>query len=202
MRPTRGLALRIACAILRVNGPGQPYPPIWPCSTRGFPCLRCRHRSGGLLPHRFTLASTAPEQASERFCLLPAAECNPHRRFDFCGTFRGGVLANPAPWRYQARRPNRSKTAESGLSSSTFALRRTNQRSPAPPAKNIIGAVRDHSNCSFIGFCKGKGPNRPRRARWLRCGRARRTISHNGLGPGMRSSVRRGELSTVKCFRP
>jgi hypothetical protein len=36
-------------------------PPIWPCTTRGFPRLRCHHRSGGLLPHLFTLA-----QRSER----------------------------------------------------------------------------------------------------------------------------------------
>src|SRR5258707_11403803 len=36
--------------------PGRFSPPIWPCTTRGFPCLRCRHRSGGLLPHLFTLA--------------------------------------------------------------------------------------------------------------------------------------------------
>src|SRR5713226_9896593 len=37
---------------------GRLSPPIWPCTTRGFPCLRCRHRSGGLLPHLFTLAKT------------------------------------------------------------------------------------------------------------------------------------------------
>src|SRR5467141_1550011 len=36
--------------------PGRLFPPIWPCTTRGFPCPRCRHRSGGLLPHLFTLA--------------------------------------------------------------------------------------------------------------------------------------------------
>src|SRR5260370_8467883 len=36
--------------------PGRLSPPIWPCTTRGFPCLRCHHRSGGLLPHLFTLA--------------------------------------------------------------------------------------------------------------------------------------------------
>ena len=36
--------------------PGRLSPPIWPCTTRGFPCLRCCHRSGGLLPHLFTLA--------------------------------------------------------------------------------------------------------------------------------------------------
>ncbi len=55
---------------------GQLFPPIWPCSTRGLPCLRCRHRSGGLLPHRFTLTCAAPKQARERFCLLPAAEAH------------------------------------------------------------------------------------------------------------------------------
>ena len=38
-----------------MNGPGQPSPPIWPCTTRGLPCLPCCHGSGGLLPHRFTL---------------------------------------------------------------------------------------------------------------------------------------------------
>src|SRR5229473_2523174 len=36
--------------------PGRLSPPIWPCTTRGFPCPRCHHRSGGLLPHLFTLA--------------------------------------------------------------------------------------------------------------------------------------------------
>src|SRR6266567_7569321 len=36
--------------------PGRLSPPIWPCTARGFPCLRCHHRSGGLLPHLFTLA--------------------------------------------------------------------------------------------------------------------------------------------------
>jgi hypothetical protein len=36
--------------------PGRLSPPIWPCTTRGFPCPRCCHRSGGLLPHLFTLA--------------------------------------------------------------------------------------------------------------------------------------------------
>src|SRR5207245_7847392 len=38
------------------NGPGQPSPPIWPCTTRGLPCLKRCRPSGGLLPHRFTLA--------------------------------------------------------------------------------------------------------------------------------------------------
>jgi len=30
---------------------------IWPFSGWGLPCLRCRHRSGALLPHHFTLTS-------------------------------------------------------------------------------------------------------------------------------------------------
>jgi len=34
--------------------------PIWLCSWRGLPCPRCCQRSGGLLPHRFTL--TLPKQ--------------------------------------------------------------------------------------------------------------------------------------------
>src|SRR5580700_2765743 len=45
-----------------LSEPGRLSPPIWPCTTRGFPCLRCCHRSGGLLPHLFTLA-----KLSERF---------------------------------------------------------------------------------------------------------------------------------------
>ena len=38
-----------------VGEPGRLSPPIWPCTTRGFPCLRDCSRSGGLLPHLFTL---------------------------------------------------------------------------------------------------------------------------------------------------
>jgi len=40
----------------RLSEPGRLSPPIWPCTTRGFPCPQCHHRSGGLLPHLFTLA--------------------------------------------------------------------------------------------------------------------------------------------------
>lgn len=146
MRPTRGFIprivieprekiLRTAFAVLRTfGGPGQPYPPIWPCSTRGLPCLRCCHRSGGLLLHRFTLACAALEQARKRFCLQPAAECNLHRRFAFCGTFRGRILANPTPWRYQARRPSVPKRRSPDFPPARIALRRLHQRSPAPPA--------------------------------------------------------------------
>ena len=94
-------------------GPGQPSPPIWPCSTRGFPCPECRHPGGGLLPHLFTLAKCArPMEASPRFCRGPAAGCESHRRYIFCGTFRGRDFAfrlrgtrDATPWRYQARCP-------------------------------------------------------------------------------------------------
>ena len=40
---------------LLLRGPRQ-EPPIWPCSRWGLPCPACRHASGALLPHRFTLA--------------------------------------------------------------------------------------------------------------------------------------------------
>ena len=46
--------------------PGRLSPPIWPCTTRGFPCLVCCQTSGGLLPHLFTLA-----KLSERFEDVP-----------------------------------------------------------------------------------------------------------------------------------
>ena len=56
-------------------GPGRPSPPIWPCSTRGFPCPECCHPGGGLLPHLFTLAKCArPKEAGFRFFRKPAAE--------------------------------------------------------------------------------------------------------------------------------
>ena len=59
----RGSALALASVLVE---PGRLSPPIWPCTTRGFPCLRCCHRSGGLLPHLFTLA-----KLSERFEDVP-----------------------------------------------------------------------------------------------------------------------------------
>lgn len=101
-RPTRGF-----------NGPGQPFPPIWSCSARGFPCRPDCSGRGGLLPHRFTLARAPwPISTNLRFCLESAMEASERGRSGFCGTFRDRILANPAPWRYQARCP-----AESGLSS-------------------------------------------------------------------------------------
>ena len=41
------------------DGPGTHSPAIRPCSGWGLPGLRCHHRSGGLLPHHFTLTPTS-----------------------------------------------------------------------------------------------------------------------------------------------
>ena len=48
----KGKTRTCVCAF---DEPGRLSPPIWPCTTRGFPCLRHCCRSGGLLPHLFTL---------------------------------------------------------------------------------------------------------------------------------------------------
>src|SRR5260370_1660458 len=54
LRPRRGSCIRFRkCALIE---PGRLSPPIWPCTTRGFPCSRYCYRDGGLLPHLFTLA--------------------------------------------------------------------------------------------------------------------------------------------------
>src|SRR5437899_5225316 len=134
--------------------PGRLSPPIWPCTTRGFPCLRCCHRSGGLLPHLFTLAKrcvpcVGVSQVSLRDCHRAALR----RRSILCGTFRDAVVAAGLPrhlqlrpltlsgalpcqefWHALARLP--CLTTVSGLSSRSD-LHRT-QRSPGSPASLII----------------------------------------------------------------
>jgi len=141
--------------------PGRLSPPIWPCTTRGFPCLRCLHRSGGLLPHLFTLAkrcvhfedvpqvslrdATVLRSAGGLFSVAlsvalrvaQALACAPHR----------------APWRYQARCPVKSSAPHKvksvpqdgvrtflppRLCSGGFTppLLRRSQRSPGPPANS------------------------------------------------------------------
>src|SRR5258707_4399356 len=93
--------------------PGRLSPPIWPCTTRGLPCLRCCHRSGGLLLHLFTLARRNKhfEDVSEVY--LRDATVLLRRRSIFCGTFREPPSRHEAnlasseslPRRYLARRP-------------------------------------------------------------------------------------------------
>ena len=113
--------------------PGRLSPPIWPCTTRGFPCLRCCHRSGGLLPHLFTLAKLSElfEDVSQVFLrdatvLLSAGgifsvalSVNSSTGFSLCSFFAARTISylsrKPkmhrlksvlrSPWRYQARCP-------------------------------------------------------------------------------------------------
>jgi hypothetical protein len=54
-------------------------------------------------------------------------------RYHFCGTIRNRVLANPIPWRYQARRP-----AESGLSSGQSSRKKLARDRPICPPRLII----------------------------------------------------------------
>ena len=107
---------RCACASV-LGEPGRLSPPIWPCTTRGFPCLVCCQTSGGLLPHLFTLA-----KLSERFEDVPqvflrdatvllsaggifsvALSVSVH--VCSAGLLDRHLQASTAPWRYQARCP-------------------------------------------------------------------------------------------------
>src|SRR5215470_14852282 len=86
-QPTRGFSFAAAFAATNeahllqegvLNEPGRLSPPIWPCTTRGFPCLVCRQTSGGLLPHRFTLACGISFETSCRFpCSMPPCSISP-----------------------------------------------------------------------------------------------------------------------------
>src|SRR5215470_5177635 len=76
-----GSHFRAACAAwdgarsfagAQLSGPGQPFPPIWSCTTRGLPCRRHYCRRGGLLPHLFTLTCARTMQTSRRFFLRSA----------------------------------------------------------------------------------------------------------------------------------
>ena len=97
--------------LVSLGEPGRLSPPIWPCTTRGFPCLACCQTSGGLLPHLFTLTTKAPLFDDEQVSLPPVTEA----------FFRGGLFSvalsvnrnnfrlaaapSQIPWRYQARCP-------------------------------------------------------------------------------------------------
>ncbi len=142
---------------LRASGPGRPSPPIWPCTTRGFPCLRCCHRSGGLLPHLFTLAKRAHQKRraggfasclSSRCCGQSAKADSP--RFRAGGLFSVALsVARSSRFAFapHANQPPgvtrrvalrlvalRLRATVSGLSSRFAALRRRNRRSPDLPA--------------------------------------------------------------------
>jgi hypothetical protein len=170
---------RSSLARIALGEPGRLSPPIWPCTTRGFPCLRCCHRSGGLLPHLFTLTKRNKRcEGVSQVYLRDATELL-RRRSIFCGTFREPLsrgkanLAStaPLPRRYLARcpYPERARstlkglpvtgpcgptTVVSGLSSRPAALRRPDRRSPGSPAifhyiADWLGNQRDGCSCTL-----------------------------------------------------
>jgi len=52
----------------KLPGSGQlQVSPIWPCTGRGFPCLQACARSGGLLPHLFTLTVSCKHEIGGLF---------------------------------------------------------------------------------------------------------------------------------------
>jgi len=130
-----------------LDEPGRLSPPIWPCTTRGFPCLVCHHTSGGLLPHLFTLTrEPSNSKTSRRFsCAMPPCR------------FAGGIFSvalsvnEPAGVNRSSRCANRSPGVTrrvalipdwlrtvSGLSSRPAIFRWPSQRSPGPPAASIV----------------------------------------------------------------
>ncbi len=96
--------------------PGRLSPPIWPCTTRGFPCPRCYHRSGGLLPHLFTLAKRCvrfedvPQVSLRDATVLRSAGGLFSVALSVALRVAQALACAPrcAPWRYQARCPVKS----------------------------------------------------------------------------------------------
>src|SRR5467141_2175882 len=74
LRHRRGSAPAFANALIE---PGRLSPPIWPCTTRGFPGSRYCYRDGGLLPHLFTLA----KRGSFARAVKPGTFAKTSRRF-------------------------------------------------------------------------------------------------------------------------
>ncbi len=103
-QPTRGLQ-RLTFSSATHSGWASP-PLLFGLAPRGvFRASRYYHRDGGLLPHLFTLAKCArPKEASPRFFRRLAAEVQAHRRFIFCGTFRGRA-AKLACARFESQPP-------------------------------------------------------------------------------------------------
>jgi hypothetical protein len=155
-QPTRGLLSattqllapprrkRSPLSRITLGEPGRLSPPIWPCTTRGFPCLRCCHRSGGLLPHLFTLTNeTSCSKTSRRFtCKMPPC-CSAGGLFSVAlsvnrshNARRTSHHANRSPgvtWRV-ALYPERARSAPKGYPSPALASLR--RRCPDfPPAQ-------------------------------------------------------------------
>src|SRR5260370_19403683 len=123
--------------------PGRLSPPIWPCTTRGFPCLRCRHRSGGLLPHLCTLAkrcvlfedvsqvslrdATVLRSAGGLFSLALSVALR--------GAQALACAPQCAPWRYQARCPVKSSVDRSPLTMNRVRLAGAIRMNPERPTR-------------------------------------------------------------------
>jgi len=73
-RHREGSALALASSL---GEPGRLSPPIWPCTTRGFPCLAHCCASGGLLPHLFTLTFEAALEDVSQVSLFDVTELAP-----------------------------------------------------------------------------------------------------------------------------
>ncbi len=109
-QPTRGSERR---ALANAMHTGRASPPLlFGLAPRGvFRAPSVATRAVGSYPTFSPLPNALePMKASPRFCRGPAAGCESHRRYIFCGTFRGRDFAfrlrgtrDATPWRYQAR---------------------------------------------------------------------------------------------------
>ena len=117
-----------------LNGPGQPSPPIWPCTARGLPCRGHCCPRGGLLPYRFTLTKWRDLRRPHEVWPRADHRCRVHRRFIFCGTVRSPTPESGVrPPGVTRRAALRSPDFPPGFSLSGFT-----QRSPSPLARAII----------------------------------------------------------------
>ena len=80
---------------------GQPMPPAWPCSGRGYLAAPVTRDAGELLPHRFTLTSAEAEAV---FSLLHLPRVTPPGTFSSVLPYGVRTFLDPAN-RAAATRP-------------------------------------------------------------------------------------------------
>jgi len=159
-------------AVLRIFiEPGQLFPPIWPCSTRGLPSSRYCYRDGGLLPHLFTLtcagAQTGPREvlplAGRRGAFLTGG------LFSVALSVAEAFLLQPPDVirRVALTVPKRRSPDFPPTRSLRDALRRTDQRSPDSPAANYykrhLQGEKEERNARryFISMKRARADARP-----------------------------------------
>ena len=177
-QPTRGLQRARSCE-RNAYGPGRPSPPIWPCSTRGFPCPGCCHPGGGLLPHLFTLAKCArPKQAGFGFSESLPPRCKLTGGLIFCGTFRSRAArtrfrapGDATPWRYQARCPAVAGSCE-------FATAGVRTFLPPIPLARSGPAITRLTRCNYYTTCSARRIDRRETA--MRWKKSTQNSSHRG----------------------